>query len=51
MLEVRYDDNEDFFNNAVYKESVIEKYMKGCIFLFTKKDNLEQIKENYRGIT
>ena len=35
--------------NAVYKQNTKEKCMKGCIFLFSKKGDLETTK-NFKGI-
>ena len=36
--------------NAVYNQNPIDRWMKGCILPFPKKDDLELAK-NYRGIT
>ena len=36
--------------NAVYNQNPIDRWMKGCIFLFSKKGDL-RLAKNYRGIT
>ena len=36
--------------NAMSKQNSLEKWMKGCIFSFPKKDNFG-ITKNYRNIT
>ena len=38
------------YYNTVYNQNTIERWTKGCIFLFPKKDNL-RITKNYQGIT
>ena len=46
----QFDDKQLQHRNAVYNQNPIDRWMKGCILPFPKKDDLGLAK-NYRGIT
>ena len=46
----KFDDLQLRFCNAVYNPNTMEKWTKGCILTFPKKDDLA-ITKNYKGIT